>query len=252
MKKISLLFLFAACTPAAPVSPPAQAGPSIAVDSAIDAADRSAEDKALDAGRHPKELLTFAGITPGMKVGEIAAGGGYTTELLARAVGPSGHVYAQNSAFILQRFAEKPWAARLQKPVMVNVTRLDREFDDPFPPELKDLDAVFIVLFYHDLVWLKTNRSALLTSVKRALKPGGEFIVVDHSAAAGHGIGDSETLHRIEQTTLEKEVTDAGFKLTRSADFLKNLADPRDWNDSPRAAGERRGTSDRFVLAFTR
>src|SRR5436190_22437368 len=89
--------------------------------------DRSADDRALDAGRHPDRLLAFIGARPGMRIAEIGAGLGYTTELLARAVGPSGVVYAQNNRFILERFAEKPWTARLTKPVMKNVVRVNRE-----------------------------------------------------------------------------------------------------------------------------
>ena len=93
-----------------------------------------------------------------MKVAELMAGGGYTTELLARAVGPKGMVYGQNNKLVLDRFAEKPWTERLAKPVMKNVVRVDRELDDPLPPKAKNLDAVFMVLFYHDTVWLGRPR----------------------------------------------------------------------------------------------
>src|SRR5262245_28166525 len=106
---------------------------SAAIRAAVDAPDRSAEDRALDAGRHPAQMLSFFGIRPGAHVAELGAGGGYTTELLARVVGPDGGVFGQNSPFILERFAEKPWSLRLQKPAMVAVKRLDRPFDDPFP-----------------------------------------------------------------------------------------------------------------------
>jgi predicted methyltransferase len=51
---------------------------------------------------------------------------------------------------------------------------------------------------------------------------------------------------------VREEVERAGFRLVRTADFLRNPADALDWNDSPRAIGERRGTSDRFVLAFVK
>jgi hypothetical protein len=54
--------------------------------------------------------------------------------------------------WFLQRFAEQPWSARLAKPVMRRVARLDREFEDPFPPDVHDLDAVVIMLIYHDTV----------------------------------------------------------------------------------------------------
>src|SRR5262249_57506353 len=135
----------------------------------------------LDAGGRPSEMLAFFGIAPGMRVAELGAGGGYTTELLARTVGPSGVVFAQNSPLILSRFAEKPWSARLEKPVMRNVVRLDREFDDPLPPEVRDLDAVLVVLFYHDTVWMHVDRPRMNAAIFRALRPGGVYAIVDHT-----------------------------------------------------------------------
>ncbi len=219
---------------------------------AVDAPDRSAADRALDAGRHPVDMLVFFNVRPGMRVAELGAGTGYTTELLARAVGPKGVVYAQNDKFILDRFAEGPWSERLQKPVMKNVVRVDREFDDPLPPEAHDLDAVFMILFYHDTVWLKTDRAKMNHAVFQALKRGGIFAIVDHSAKPGTGLSDVQTLHRIEEATLRQEIEAAGFHISASSDALRNRSDPRDWNASPLAAGERRGTSDRFMLAFVK
>jgi predicted methyltransferase len=218
----------------------------------VAAADRSEADRALDAGRQPAAMLAFFGIRPGMRVAELGAGGGYTTELLARAVGPTGVVYAQNSPFILARFAEAPWSARLAKPVMRNVVRVDREFDDPLPSEARSLDAVLNVLFYHDTVWMPVDRDRMNRAIFAALRPGGIYGIVDHSARVGAGLGDVQTFHRIEESVLRREIEAAGFELVAEADFLRNPADPRDWNDAPRAAGARRGTSDRFVLKFVR
>jgi len=218
----------------------------------VDAPDRSAEDRALDGGRHPAEMLAFFGVKPGMKVAELGAGGGYTSELLARAVGPTGVVYGQNSRFILDRFAEKPWTQRLAKPVAKVIVRVDREFADPLPREAHDLDAVFIVLFYHDTVWMDVDRAKMNAAVFRALKPGGIFAVIDHSAKPGSGLADVQTFHRIDEQVARQEIERAGFRLASSASFLRNPADTRDWNDSPMAAGARRGTSDRFVLKFVK
>lgn len=246
----------ASADPYARSAPPAAGAtePAIpaAVADAVGAADRSAADRALDAGRHPAETLAFFGIAPGMEVAELGAGGGYTAELLARVVGPDGKVYGQNAPFVLERFAEKPWSERLAKPVMENVVRLDRPFDDPFPPEVRNLDAVLIVLFYHDTVWQKVDRDRMNQAVFRALEPGGVYGIVDHSARPGTGAADVQTLHRVEEKTVREEVEKAGFRLARSADFLRNADDPRDWNASPVAAGERRGESDRFVLLFVK
>jgi predicted methyltransferase len=230
----------------APVSPPT------ASTSVVDAPDRSDDDRKLDKGRHPAEMLAFLGIAPGQKVAELMAGGGYTSEILARAVGPTGVVYGQNNKFILDRFAEKPWSARLAKPVMKNVVRVDRELEDPLPPEARGLDGVLMVLFYHDTVWAKTDREKMNRAVFAALKPGGFFAVIDHSGRPGTGTTEAQTFHRIEEKVVREEVERAGFKLAGEASFLRNPADTRDWNDSPREAGDRRGTSDRFVLKFVK
>ncbi len=117
-------------------------------------------------------------------------------------------------------------------------------------PEDRALDAVTMVLFYHDTVWLGVDREAMNKAVFAALKPGGVFLIVDHSARPGDGVEVSNTFHRIEEDAVKTEVQAAGFVLDGQADFLRNKDDTRDWNDSPRAAGERRGTSDRFVLRF--
>lgn len=218
----------------------------------VDAKDRAEADRALDAGRHPGELLTFFEVKPGMKVAELFAGGGYTAELLARAVGKQGKVYAQNSKFIIERFAAAPWAERLAKPVNKNVVRVDQELEDPLPAEAKDLDIVFLVLGYHDSVWLGTDRAKMNAAVFAALKPGGVYAVVDHSGRTGSGATEAQTMHRIEESVVRAEVEQAGFKLEGEAGFLRNPADTRDWNDSPTVAADRRGTSDRFVLKFTK
>jgi predicted methyltransferase len=216
------------------------------------APDRSPADRQLDPARHPAEMLTFFGIAPGMRVAELGSGTGYTTELLARAVGPTGVVYGQNPKWLLERFAEKPWSERLGKPAMKNVTRLDREFDDPLPAEVKNLDAVISILFYHDTVWLGADRDRMNRAVFAALKSGGVYGVIDHSGRAGTGLTEVKTLHRIEEETLKAEVLRAGFKLGAEGTFLKNPNDARDWNDSPTAAADKRGMSDRFVLRFVK
>lgn len=227
-------------------------GSSVSYRSIVDAPDRSAEDRALDPGRHPVGLLEFLGLQPGMKVAEISAGGGYTTELLARAVGPTGVVYGTNAKVILERFAEKPWGERLKKPIMTNVIRVDREFDEPLPADAKNLDLVINNLFYHDTVWMKVDRDKMNRAIYSSLRPGGAYVVIDHSARAGHGTSDAQTLHRIEEQVLRAEVEKAGFRLAAESKFLRNPDDTRDWSASPRTAGEKRGTSDRFALKFVR
>ena len=64
---------------------------------------RSEEDRARDAGRKPFEVVAFIGIEPGMNVLDVMAASGWYTEVLSVAVGPEGHVTAQNTARSLQR-----------------------------------------------------------------------------------------------------------------------------------------------------
>jgi predicted methyltransferase len=217
----------------------------------VSAIDRWESDRDLDSGRHPGELLAFLGLAPGMRVAELFAGKGYTTELLARRVGPNGRVWAENPPAALKGVGRQ-FAERLDKAVMQNVVRVDLGAEAPLPPEARDLDAVVCVLSYHEAVRLKVDRDAMNKAVFAALKPGGEYVIVDHSAVAGHGARDAGTLHRIEQNVVSREVLRAGFEEGDSADFLRNPQDERDWNDSPAAAGAKRGTSDRFVLKFVR
>jgi predicted methyltransferase len=242
--------------PAAPKPPePPAYSPSADVPQpirdAVTAADRDDKDRAIDAGRKPAEVLAFFGIAPGQKVEELFAALGYTTEIIARVVGDSGKVYAQNSKDIMDRVRE-PLTARLAKPVMKNTVSVEQPAEKAFPPDAKNLDAVICILNYHDFVWQKVDRAKLNKAVFAALKPGGVYGIVDHSAKQGTGLDDVQTLHRIDEDAVKKEILAAGFKLDAESDVLRNAEDPRDWNASPTKAAEKRGTSDRFVLRFVK
>jgi predicted methyltransferase len=234
-------------TPAADVPAPIKA--------AIAAPDRSDADRALDAGRKPGEVLALFKLAPGQKVGELFAAGGYTSELMARVVGDTGTVYAQNTTAILDKFARKPLTERLTKPVNKHVVFVERPAEDPFPEDARGtLDAVVCVLNYHDFVWQKVDRAKMNAAVFAALKPGGVYGIVDHAAEPKSGTRDVETLHRIDPEVVKAEITAAGFKLDATSDVLANPDDKHDWNSSPKAAAEagKRGTSDRFVMRFVK
>lgn len=240
--------------PPAPEPPAYTPGPDVPepIRNAIAAPDRSEKDRALDAGRKPGEVLAFFNIAPGQKVAELFAATGYTTELIARVVGDGGKVYAQNSKEMLDRFAREPLTERLAKPEMKNTVSVEQPNDKPFPADAKNLDAVICILNYHDFVWQKVNRAKMNAAVFAALKPGGVYGIVDHSAAKGSGLRDVQTIHRIDEDAVKKEILAAGFKLDGESDVLRNPSDPRDWNASPGAAAEKRGTSDRFTFRFVK
>src|SRR5512140_3697547 len=128
MRALALTLLLAGCATTAPV----QKSSPQDYEAIVNAPDRTDDDRKLDPGRKPAEYLAALMVKPGMKVGELVCGGGYTTELLARAVGPSGTVYGENPKWLLERFTEKPWSERLARPVNANIKRVDREPTDPF------------------------------------------------------------------------------------------------------------------------
>jgi predicted methyltransferase len=192
------------------------------------APDRSDADRNADKRRDPVPFLQFAAPKPGMKVLDMAAGGGYSTELMARAVAPNGTVYAQNPPDL----GDKPKAAfeaRQKTPAFKNVVADMRPFDDPIPPGVHDLDMITFLFFYHDTSYMAVDRAAMDKKMFDALKPGGLLVIADHSALPGQGISVNKTLHRIEETTLRQEIEAAGFKFVAEGNFWRNPADTHDF-----------------------
>jgi predicted methyltransferase len=247
--------------------------------------DRTAADLTNDKRRHPADILGFLAITPGITALDLSAGGGYTTELLARSIGPTGAVYGQsrpprdpsqpaprpaapegnaNPTAAPTAAPATPPAPPRPSPVALAdrsekmktagvaaapITALSRPFEDPVPAELADgrFDLVTLMFNYHDLGHLGVDRAAMNRAIFQALKRGGVYVIADHSGRPGTGISESGTLHRIEEAFLRKEVEAAGFKLAAEGNFLRNPKDPRDKNtpDPPQP-------KDEFVLKFVK
>ena len=217
---------------------------------AVNSPDRPAADRELDTSRKPEQLLAFFGIKPGMKVADLWAGGGYTTELLARTVGPTGKVYSQNMEFSPKfKKAGDMWQARTKEPGMGNVVAITKPFDSPdlLPVAPGSLDAVVINLNYHDMVGRGFNRDNINHAVFTALKPGGIYGIVDNSAKAGTGASDANTLHRIDESFEVNEIEKAGFRLADSSNVLRNPNDPR-----TQPFWKMNHMQDRFVLKFVK
>jgi predicted methyltransferase len=210
----------------------------------IAAPDRSAADRATDARRDPLKLLAFIGARPGMKVLDLGAGGGYSTELMARAVGANGVVYGQNPPNFGER-ATAAFEARTKTPAGKPIVGLSRPFDDPLPADARDLDLITFLFFYHDTTYMGVDRAQMNVKLFAALKPGGYLVIADHSAAAGAGATVGKSLHRIEESTLRREVEAAGFKLVGEGDFWHHPKDTRDFTTQPPTK-----PADEFVLKF--
>ncbi|WP_291605406.1 class I SAM-dependent methyltransferase [Bradyrhizobium sp.] len=190
--------------------------------------DRSDADRQTDQRRKPAKMLAFIGVKSGMKVLDMEANAGYSTELLARAVGPGGTVYAQDTAGIIERFVKDKFDLRAQKPAMKNVVHVIRDFDDPIPPDVKGLDLITFFFAYHDVTYIPVDRATMNKKMFAALRPGGFLVIADHSAKTGDGTTVAKTLHRIEESVVRQEMENAGFKLVAEGDFLRNPDDPRE------------------------
>jgi predicted methyltransferase len=200
---------------------------------------RTDDDRRADDRRKPVDLLRLAQVRPGMNVLDVSAGGGYTTQLLALAVGPSGTVWAQ---------VTKPRPAldkRLAEHPQPNIHVLVREFEDPYPADAPPLDLITLVLNYHDIAYSPVDRALMNRRLFEALKPGGHLVLIDHAARPGSGLRDTKTLHRIDQAVVVEELQRAGFVLQQESAFLRNPDDPRE-----QAFFDMKTPTDRFALRF--
>lgn len=227
-------------------APPAhaQAMPNYAA--IVAAPDRGDADRKLDTNRAPAEWLAFIGAKPGMQILDIFAVYGWKAELMARAVAPSGKIYAQNSPQGYQRIKDQ-LDARLKTPAGGNIVSIVAPFEDPAPQGMKQgaFDAVTFFYAYHDITYLGVDRPKMLKAIYDALKPGGEFVMGDYSAKAGSGTSAVSTLHRSDEALVTSEIEAAGFTLAAHGDFLRVPSDKRETHSHSSAQ-----PVDIYVLKF--
>ena len=223
-------------------------GPSPAIAAALADPARPAEDKAKDEGRKAAEILAFSGVKAGDKVADVYPGGGYFTRIFAAAVGPKGVVYMFVPAQLESSRGKPVDGAKALAAGYKNVQVLVQPTADFKPAE--KLDVVFNSQFYHD-EYNPTYGGPDIGKVNKAvfdtLKPGGLYIVIDHSAPAGAGITTIATTHRIEESAAKSALQAAGFQLVSESQMLRNPDDKRDLNVFQPAI---RGKTDQFVLRF--
>jgi predicted methyltransferase len=219
---------------------------------AVAAPERSAKDRERDAHDKPAELLTFAGVKPGMKVADFFAGGGYWSELLARAVGPTGSVTLVNNPGyfyfskdgLKERFADGRLPDIRQR--VVETGNLDLGAGQ--------FDLIVIFMGYHDLYWVdesngwpKIDAGGVLDQLNRALKPGGKLLIVDHAAKEGTGSAAASDLHRIDEDFTKKDIAGHGFLFEKGWHGYRNSTDDHArqvFDDSIR------GKTDRFTHLY--
>jgi len=207
------------------------------------AANRTEDDRSNDKRREALKLLEFTGPKTGMLVLDMGAGAGYSTELMARAVGPTGKVWGQNgplrSNIVLYQFEK-----RFKGSPIDNVAEVISPMTNP-APGLPPVDLVTFFFAYHDTTFMGVDRPKMNKAILAALKPGGVLVVVDHSARPEDGATVGETYHRVSETIVRAELEAAGFEFVNSSDFLRNPEDPR--TSSSLGASIK---VDQFVLKF--
>ncbi len=209
---------------------------------------RPTEDSSRDAARHPAELLGFADVKPGGRVLDFIIGGGYFTRILAKTVGPKGHVWAYTPAEFIKFRAQYGVDLKKVADAYSNVTPLSESIGALKLPGA--LDAIITVQNYHDMhisqfpadTAAKTNAALF-----KALKHGGTLLIVDHVAAAGSGVEAPDKLHRIDPQMLKDEVLAAGFRFDGELNILRNPADP---HTALVFAPAIRGKTDQVVYRF--
>jgi predicted methyltransferase len=223
--------------------------PSPAIAAALADPARPQAERDRDSARHAAELLALAEVAPGKKVADFIMGGGYWSRILARAVGPQGHVYAYQPAEFIQF---SPDYGTQQKAVAAAYPGVLTASSDSlaafrFP---EPLDLVLTVQNWHDL-HLKQAPAGFAGEVARrlfaALKPGGVLLVVDHVATADPAMTAPETLHRIDPAAARREIEAAGFVLEAQSPLLADPADPHSASVFDPAI---RGRTDQFVFKF--
>jgi len=209
---------------------------------------RPAADSARDAARHPGEILALAEIKPGATVVDYVMGGGYFTRILSGAVGPKGTVYAFQPAEFIKFKAQYGEDQKTTVAALPNAKALTGPMTALDLPD--NVDAVITVQNYHDM-HLKPfpvdTAAKANAEIFKSLKPGGVFLVVDHAAVAGSGIGAADSLHRIDVAAVKSEVEAAGFKLEAESPLLASAADPHTASVFDPSI---RGKTDQFILKF--
>lgn len=209
---------------------------------AVESPARAAEQRERDVNRKPAEVLTLAGVEEGDRIIEFASFGQYYTTMLVEAVGPDGHVDMYDLPYT-ERFAGE--ASRAFDAAHANAAYHLVDYNDAEFPA--DVDAVFNVLYYHDLQPNGIDTAKLNAKIFGALKPGGVYLVIDHKAEDGSGWRDAATIHRMAAETIVEEVTAAGFELAVNSDLL---AHPEDDRAKMVFAPGTRGGTDRALLVF--
>jgi len=201
------------------------------------------------------ELIRFARVEVGSIVIDVYPGDGDWTRIFSDVVGPEGRVFSfvptEIAAVMEDQLGRMQTLAK--EPGRENVEAVSADLV-AMPEVTQPADVLWLHLFYHDLhTRLIGAKGATAADFNRAvygrLKPGGCYVIVDHAAAAGAGTSDAQSVHRIEPSSVRKEVEAAGFVLDAESTMLAKKNDPHSIKVfDPSIKGE----TDRFAYRFVK
>jgi predicted methyltransferase len=207
---------------------------------------RPQSNRDSDALRNPAATIAFAGIRPGMVIGELYPCGGYFSRMLSDIVGAKGKIFGLETTRWKGCFpADQTMAA---EPGRGNISISAAPFGEFSLPEKVDL--FWITQNYHDLhiaLYGVVDMAAFNRHVFESLKPGGIYFILDHQANPGLRAEDIVKFHRIEKAQVIREVTAAGFKLMAEGTFLHRAGDD---HTKPIFDPSIRGKTDQYALKF--
>jgi arsenite methyltransferase len=169
------------------------------------------DDPARDATQKPHEVVMALGLQEGQRIADIGAGSGYFTFRFARHVGAAGRVYAVDvSPEMVLHLNE-----RIRDAGLDNVRPILSRPDDPLLADAS-VDRIFICDTWHHI----PSHPAYLERLKKALRPGGQVIIVDFQKKPT-AVGAPMEI-RIAREDVVKEFQQTGYGLIREETFLPN------------------------------
>lgn len=162
-----------------------------------------------DKWQYPDKVIKSLGITPGDRVTDLGAGGGYFTFKLADAVGSAGKVYAVDvdrdmTEYLKNEVSEKGYS---------NTEVVLGEFGDPLLPDSVS-DMIFLCNTYHHI----EDRINYFSKLRTDLSREGQVAIIEHRP--GGWIGRLFGSHWTEKSTIIEEMKTAGYVLSANHDFL--------------------------------
>lgn len=219
------------------------------VEAALAADARPAADTVRDRNRRPLETLKFFGLEDDMRVLELLPGGGWYTRVLAPVLAENGQLYVAIGTTTVS-------ANVLTEPGFEKVEAIDAGDNLRRPPGsrhyvvdkvdfgVEDIDMALTFRNLHNFG--PEDRAKVNRAVFKALKKGGVYGVVDHTARHMEP-SNHENRRRIDPVVVIKELLDIGFEFVAFSDLHYRADDELEYEVGRRSVT---GNTDRFTLLF--